>query len=64
MEFLQGDILIVQTGWTDAWDALSEREKRALPEKWATGGSIGVLTNEDMARWHWDQGFSAVVTDW
>ena len=62
IEFVPGDILLVRTGFTEAFDALSPEEK----ESWSTvpeQGWIGVETTVDSIRWHWENGFAAVAAD-
>lgn len=54
-----GDILLVRTGWTEAFSALSPEEKercKLLPD-------CGMERGEEMLRWHWDQGLAAVASD-
>ncbi|OCF35856.1 hypothetical protein I317_05078 [Kwoniella heveanensis CBS 569] len=59
--FALGDICIIRTGWTEAFLSLTEEERAAVLEK--RGGTVGVDQGEDMLRWHWEQGISAVVSD-
>ncbi|TXT11188.1 hypothetical protein VHUM_01939 [Vanrija humicola] len=60
VEFAEGDVLIVRTGFTEALKALTpeQREKFDFMD-----GIIGVESTEEVARWHWDTGFAAVATD-
>lgn len=57
-----GDILVVRTGWTEAFEGLSEKEREAIPYR-DTRGFGGVDQSEEALRWHWDMGIAAVVTD-
>ncbi|BEJ13946.1 hypothetical protein CspHIS471_0311200 [Cutaneotrichosporon sp. HIS471] len=59
--FAQGDILIVRTGLTEAMLSLGEQEYKDMLA--AQKGWVGVEANEDVWRWHWESGFSAVATD-
>lgn len=62
VRFRQGDILVVRTGWLPAYNALSEEEKAALPNR-PVRSSCGVEASEDTIRWHWDNAFAAVASD-
>ena len=57
-----GDILLVRTGWTEAFEALSDEERAALPKR-ESRGSSGVDDGEDSMRWHWEKGIAAVASD-
>lgn len=56
--FEDGDILLVHTGWTKAFMALSEEQQLASPIE-----STGVQRGDDVLRWHWESGFAAVASD-
>jgi hypothetical protein len=56
--FDPGDILLVRTGWTEAMFGLSDEEKLKHRNK-----SIGVARGDDVLRWHWENGFAAVLSD-
>lgn len=58
----KGDILLIRTGWTDAYYKLSEEEKDKLGGR-DDRASIGVEATEESIRWHWEQGFAAVASD-
>ncbi|GFZ45961.1 hypothetical protein JCM24511_03694 [Saitozyma sp. JCM 24511] len=62
VEFQPGDVLLVRTGWTEAYLALSLEERRKLPER-KVRASCGVAQTEDVLRWHWDNGIAAVASD-
>lgn len=62
VQFRRGDILLVRTGWLQAYNALSEAQKAALPHR-RVRSSCGVEASEDAIRWHWDNAFSAVASD-
>jgi hypothetical protein len=60
--FKKGDILFVRTGFTVAYNSLSQDER----VKWSLTDppvSVGVEATADTARWIWDQGFSACASD-
>lgn len=62
IQFRQGDILLVRTGWLLAYNALSDDQKAALPHR-PVRSSCGVEASEDAIRWHWDNAFAAVASD-
>lgn len=62
LDIKQGDILIVHTGFVEAYLNQAEDQKRALVER-DTRAWCGVESSEDVLRWHWECGFSAVATD-
>lgn len=57
-----GDVLIVHTGFTDAYLGCSDQERQALVDR-DVRGWCGVEASEEMVRWHWECGFAAVATD-
>ncbi|WOO79099.1 uncharacterized protein LOC62_02G002635 [Vanrija pseudolonga] len=60
LEFAEGDLLIVRTGFTEALKALTPEQQKELN---LMGGIIGIESKEEVARWHWENGFAAVATD-
>lgn len=62
LQFRQGDILLIRTGWTAAYHQLTEEEKEALGGR-DDRASCGVEATEETIRWHWEQGFAAVASD-
>lgn len=62
MTFRPGDILIIRTGWTRAYERLSTAECQQLAE-YKTPPLIGVESSKEMLQWIWDQDFSAVAGD-
>lgn len=60
--FRGGDILLIRTGWLEAYQALSDAEKHALPER-EIRASCGVEASEETVRWHWERAFAAVASD-
>ena len=62
IEFRKGDILLVRSGTTRAWDSMSMAEKAAYS---AAGhpSHAGLEATEDMLRFLWDSGFAAVASD-
>ncbi|KAH8659767.1 putative cyclase-domain-containing protein [Xylariales sp. PMI_506] len=62
IEIRRGDILLVRSGFTQAYDKLNDQERKDL----ALRGSpdfIGVEATEEMLRWLWEHQFSAVAGD-
>ena len=62
IEFRKGDILLVRSGTTKAWDSMSMADKAA----YGAAGSpshAGLEATEDMLRFLWDSGFAAVASD-
>lgn len=62
IEFRKGDILLVRSGMTKAWDSLSMADKAAYG---AAGkpSHAGLEATEDTLRFLWDSGFAAVASD-
>jgi hypothetical protein len=64
-----GDILMVRSGFTKGYKALTEAEKQALASRPYFGGPngghrfIGVAQSEEMADWLHNSYFSAVAGD-
>ncbi|WWC95059.1 hypothetical protein V866_001911 [Kwoniella sp. B9012] len=57
-----GDILIVRTGFTEAFFKLSDEERAQLPNR-RVRGYCGVDQSEEVLRWHWENGIAAVASD-
>lgn len=62
VSFRRGDILLIRTGWTAAYNKLTDAEKIDLGGR-ENRASCGVEATEDAIRWHWDREFAAVATD-
>jgi Putative cyclase len=60
--FRSADILVVRSGFTRAYDALSEADQEALPRR-EKPSFQGVLASEAMVRWLWETQFAAVAGD-
>jgi kynurenine formamidase len=60
--FRQGDILLVRTGFTAAYNALSIKEQEAIPER-PTTAFAGVESTKEMLEWLWENQFAAVAGD-
>lgn len=60
--FRPGDILFIRTGWTHAYERLSQAECQQLAD-YKAPPVIGVKSSEEMLRWIWDTGFAAVAGD-
>lgn len=60
--FRPGDILFIRTGWTKAYEQLSQAECQKLAD-YAAPPVIGVESSEAMLRWIWDLQLAAVVGD-
>lgn len=57
-----GSILLVRTGWMEAYEKLPSEEKRALAP-FDKIQSIGVEPSRKMAAWLWDHRVAAIATD-
>lgn len=58
--FRPGDILIIRFGFTEALETMTpEQQTQAL----SSGAICGVEGTVEMARWLWNQHFSAVASD-
>jgi kynurenine formamidase len=65
-EVRRGDILCVRTGWAERYLELSPQERVALAAEFADGklaAWCGLQGDDEMARFLWDSGFSAVAVD-
>lgn len=62
VHFKEGDILLIRTGWTEAYLTLSTTERADLASR-KSRAFVGVDASEEMLRWHWECGFSAVASD-
>ncbi|KAJ5082968.1 hypothetical protein N7532_012011 [Penicillium argentinense] len=62
LEFRKGDILFIRSGFTAAYNNLSDIEREALPRR-SNPDFIGVEATEGMVRWLWEQQFAAVASD-
>jgi hypothetical protein len=58
---LEGDILCIRLGWTEAYRHLDREQRRALAT--APLESVGLAADESMARCLWDYGCAAVACD-
>ncbi|OCK82447.1 hypothetical protein K432DRAFT_433465 [Lepidopterella palustris CBS 459.81] len=66
MEFKQGDMLLVRSGFTKWYNSMSETEedRRARDEITASKFEyVGVEPTEESVRWMWERHFSAVAGD-
>jgi kynurenine formamidase len=57
-----GTILLVRTGWMEAYEALSPEEKRAIAP-FDKIRSIGIEASRRVAAWLWDHRVAAIATD-
>jgi kynurenine formamidase len=62
ISLLPGDILLVRTGFTEAFEAMSDKDREEYKDK-DDRASCGVSPDEDVLRWHWENGIAAVGTD-
>lgn len=62
LEIVPGDILIVHTGFAEAYLGQTEEQKKALVDR-EVRAWCGVESSQEVLRWHWECGFSAVATD-
>ncbi|OCF36999.1 hypothetical protein I316_01597 [Kwoniella heveanensis BCC8398] len=60
--FAEGDILLVNTGFIEALEGLSDEEREGLKKR-EKNESVGVEANEEVWAWHWDNGIAAVASD-
>ena len=60
--FRRGDILLIRSGFTAAYEALSDSEKLALSKR-ARPDFIGVEPTEKVLQWLWENQFAAVAGD-
>lgn len=60
--FQEGDILFIRSGWTRAYDKLSDQECKALAD-YAVPPAHGIESSETTLRWLWDNSFAAVAGD-
>lgn len=57
-----GDILFIRSGFTKAYEALSEAEQASSPQL-KEGTFIGVESSMETAKWIWENQFAAVAGD-
>lgn len=62
LELFKGDILIVHTGFAEAYLGQSEEKQKELVDR-EVRAWCGVEASEEVLRWHWECGFAAVATD-
>lgn len=62
VQFKEGDILLIRTGWTNAYEQLSGEARTKLSETYPPP-AIGVESSEKTVRWMWEKGFAAVAGD-
>jgi hypothetical protein len=60
VEFKQGDVIIVRSGFTEALTGISGEKQQ---EHMGTHRTVGVEGNEKSAKWFWDHHFAAVAGD-
>lgn len=60
VKFAPGDLLIVRSGFTEAFLALTDEERANYSP---LNGAVGVEASEEVMRWIWEQGFAAVAGD-
>jgi kynurenine formamidase len=57
-----GSVLLVRTGWMEAYEAASEAEKRAMAPMDKLQ-SVGVEASRELVAWLWDHRIAAIGTD-
>ncbi|KAJ6114372.1 hypothetical protein N7486_000150 [Penicillium sp. IBT 16267x] len=62
LEFRQGDILFIRSGFTAAYNSLSEQQRIDMPNR-PNPDFSGVEATEGMLRWLWEHQFAAVGGD-
>lgn len=60
--FRPGDILLLRTGFTAAFNALDDNDQKAMAAR-ATADFVGVESSEAMLNFLWDNQFAAVAGD-
>lgn len=58
----RGDILLIRTGWIQAYNQLTTEARQALADD-KNPPAIGVESSEETLKWVWEQGFAAVAGD-
>lgn len=56
----EGDILLLRTGFTRDYEALSDKERKAMGQK-TPPTFVGVESTKDVLQWIWESGFVAVA---
>lgn len=62
IQFRQGDILFIRSGFTTAYNKLDDQQRKDLAHR-SSPDFIGVEATEGMLRWLWEHQFSAVAGD-
>lgn len=62
IEFRTGDILLIRSGFIEAYERLSAEEQQALANR-PSPDFLGLEASEEVLRWIWSQEFSAVAGD-
>ncbi|PVI01742.1 hypothetical protein DM02DRAFT_336859 [Periconia macrospinosa] len=57
----EGDLLLLRTGFTAAYEKLGEVEKKEFADK--PPAFLGVESSKDVLQWIWESGFAAVAGD-
>ena len=57
-----GDLLLLRTGFTAAYERLSTQERKELAEK-PVAEFLGVESSREVCEWIWESGFAAVAGD-
>jgi kynurenine formamidase len=60
--FRPGDILFIRSGFTVAYNALTEEQKKAIPDR-PTADFSGIESSEGTLRFLWNNQFAAVAGD-
>ncbi|KAK7187396.1 hypothetical protein DPSP01_002522 [Paraphaeosphaeria sporulosa] len=58
----EGDMLLLRTGFTRDYEALSDEDRKAQAAK-PTAEFLGVESSKDVLQWIWESGFVAVAGD-
>jgi kynurenine formamidase len=62
VEILPGDILLVRTGFTEAFEDMTDKDRDGYKDS-KERASCGISPDVDTLRWHWEKGIAAVGTD-
>jgi hypothetical protein len=63
IEVTPGDILLIRTGYSEAYTRLSDEDLAKLGAR-TVRQSTGIKMDRGMLKWLWDSGFAAVAADW
>ena len=62
ISFRPGDIMLLRTGFTAAYNALSDLERKAISQR-SIAAFSGIESSGNVLRWLWENQFAAVAAD-